>query len=57
VRILSLPVLALVPVMASHRERRSRRLRIIAVNVIAGAALVASAAILVVWRLHLYGGA
>jgi polysaccharide chain length determinant protein (PEP-CTERM system associated) len=57
VRILSLPVLALVPVMASHRERRSRRLRIIAVNVIAGAALVTSAAILVIWRLHLYGGA
>jgi len=57
VRVLSLPVLALIPAMASSRERRSRRLKIIAVNVTAGAALVASAAILVIWRLHLRGGA
>ena len=57
VRVLSLPVLALIPAMASNRERRSRRLKIIAVNVTAGAALVASTVILVIWRLHLRGGA
>jgi len=57
VRVLSLPVLALVPVMASVRERRSRHRRALAVNLGAGAALLASAAILVIWRLHLYGGA
>jgi polysaccharide chain length determinant protein (PEP-CTERM system associated) len=56
VRVLSLPVLALIPVMASDRERRSRRRRVLAVNLGAGAALVASAAILMVWRLHLLGG-
>lgn len=52
VRVLSLPVLALVPVMASDRERRSQRRKILAVNVGAGAALVASAVVLVLWRLH-----
>jgi len=57
VRVLSLPVLALIPVMASDRERRRRSRRILAANLGAGAALVASAAILVIWRLHLYGGA
>jgi protein tyrosine kinase modulator len=56
VRVLSLPVLALVPVMASKRERRRRSRRILAANLGAGAALAASAAILIIWRLHLYGG-
>jgi len=57
VRVLSLPVLALVPIMASDRERRRRSRRALAANLGAGAALVASAVILVIWRLHLYGGA
>ena len=51
-RILSLPVLALVPIMASDRERRSRRRRTLAVNVGAGAALLGSVAVLVLWRLR-----
>jgi polysaccharide chain length determinant protein (PEP-CTERM system associated) len=53
VRILSLPVLAVIPVMASDRERRSRRRRVLAANLGAGAAMAASAAIVVLWRLHL----
>jgi polysaccharide chain length determinant protein (PEP-CTERM system associated) len=57
VRVLSLPVLAVVPVMASDGERRSRRRRALAANLGAGAVLVASAAIIVVWRLRLFGGA
>ena len=47
VRILSLPVLALVPVMASDRERRRQRRRSLAANVAAGVALLGSAAVLV----------
>lgn len=53
VRILTLPVLALVPLMASDRERRVRRLRTVAVNLAAGVALLGSVAVVVAWRLHL----
>jgi uncharacterized protein involved in exopolysaccharide biosynthesis len=52
VRLLSLAVLAVVPAMTSDRERRSRRLRGVAVNVAAGAALFASAAMVAFWRMH-----
>jgi polysaccharide chain length determinant protein (PEP-CTERM system associated) len=52
VRALSLPVLALVPVMASERERRTRRLKSLAPNAAAGLALLASVAILAFWRLY-----
>ena len=54
VRVLSLLVLAIVPVMVSDRERRTKRLRVWALNFAAGAALLGSAAVLVVWRLHWY---
>jgi polysaccharide chain length determinant protein (PEP-CTERM system associated) len=53
VRVLSLPVLALIPIMASDRERRSRRRRALAANLGAGVALVAAAAVLVLWRFQL----
>jgi polysaccharide chain length determinant protein (PEP-CTERM system associated) len=53
VRVLSLPVLALIPIMASDRERRSRRRRALAANLAAGVALVAAAAVLVLWRFQL----
>ena len=52
VRVLSLPVLALVPMIASKQERRRRQLGGIAANVAAAVALLGSMAILVVWRLH-----
>lgn len=52
VRVLSLPVLALVPVIASTRERRLSRRRGLVANVLAAVALLASAAILVAWRLR-----
>jgi capsular polysaccharide biosynthesis protein len=52
VRILSLPVLAIVPAMASDRERRQRRFRTVAMNLAAGCALFGSAAMVVYWRLH-----
>jgi polysaccharide chain length determinant protein (PEP-CTERM system associated) len=53
VRILSLPVLALVPVMRSERERRTHRLRVMAPNVTAGVALLGAVAVVVAWRLQL----
>ena len=53
VRVLTLPVLALVPVMASHRERRARRLQTVAVNLAAGVALLGSIGVVVAWRLQL----
>jgi polysaccharide chain length determinant protein (PEP-CTERM system associated) len=52
VRVLSLPVLALVPMIASKQDRRRRQLGGIAANVAAAVALLGSMAILVVWRLH-----
>jgi sugar/nucleoside kinase (ribokinase family) len=50
--VLSLPVLALVPMIASKQDRRRRQLGGIAANVAAAVALLGSMAILVVWRLH-----
>jgi len=52
VRVLSLPVLALVPVIASDRERRRTQRRVWAVNAAAGMALLGSAAIIAYWRLR-----
>jgi uncharacterized protein involved in exopolysaccharide biosynthesis len=52
VRLLALPVLATVPVMLSVRERRLRRFRVVAANVMAGVALLGSAVVLVLWRMH-----
>jgi capsular polysaccharide biosynthesis protein len=51
VRTLSLPVLALVPVMDSGRELRLRRLRAVAGNITAVVALLGSATWVVLWRL------
>jgi polysaccharide chain length determinant protein (PEP-CTERM system associated) len=53
VRILSLPVLALVPVMRSERERRTHRFRVLAPKVTAGIALVGAVTVVVAWRLQL----
>ena len=50
VRTLSLPVLALIPVIVSERERRRTQRRIWALNAAAGIALLGSAAILALWR-------
>lgn len=51
-RVLGLPVLALVPVMASDRERRARRTRGIIANAAAVFALLGSVAVLVVWGMR-----
>ena len=53
VRILSLPVLALVPMMRSQRERRTHRLRALAPRVTAGIALLGAVTVVVAWRLQL----
>jgi len=50
VRTLSLPVLALIPMMASAGERRKAQRRMWALNIAAGIALLGSAAILALWR-------
>ena len=47
--LLQLPVLALVPAITSEPERRGERRRTIVLDMAAGAVLVASAAIVVVW--------
>ena len=52
IRILSLPVLALVPEMRSRRERRVCRFRTFAANAVAGVALLGAVAVVVAWRLH-----
>jgi len=52
VRALSLPVLALVPVMGNPRELRLRRLRVVAGNLFAAVALFGSVAMVAYWRLH-----
>ena len=49
---LSLPVLALIPVMSSDRERRAARRRGWAIDVAGTAVLLAAGVVLVVWRLH-----
>jgi polysaccharide chain length determinant protein (PEP-CTERM system associated) len=50
VRTLSLPVLALIPMMASEGERKKTQRRMWAMNIAAGIALLGSAAILALWR-------
>ncbi len=52
IRILSLPVLALVPEMQSRRERRSHRMRTVAANLTAGVALLGAVGLIVAWRLQ-----
>jgi uncharacterized protein involved in exopolysaccharide biosynthesis len=52
VRTLSLPVLALVPVLDTGRELRLRRVRAVAGNIAAVVALLGSAAWVVLWRLY-----
>ena len=47
---LSLPVLALVPVMASDRERRARKRRTRLIDVASTALLILAVAVLVAWR-------
>jgi polysaccharide chain length determinant protein (PEP-CTERM system associated) len=49
-RALTLPVLALVPAVASDEERRASRRRVVAVNLAGAAVLVGSAAVVVFWR-------
>lgn len=51
-RVLTLPVLALVPVMPSDRERRAERRRTLAVDVAGIAVLLGSAAVLALWRVQ-----
>jgi polysaccharide chain length determinant protein (PEP-CTERM system associated) len=53
IRILSLPVLALVPAMRSRREQRAHRFRALAPNLTAGIALLGAVGLIVAWRLHL----
>jgi polysaccharide chain length determinant protein (PEP-CTERM system associated) len=51
-RTLSLPVLAIVPVLWSPSQRRAHRFRLIAINLAAGFALIAAAAVVVAWHLR-----
>jgi polysaccharide chain length determinant protein (PEP-CTERM system associated) len=51
-RLLKLPVLAIVPMMASDVERAGQRRRKLLATVVAAAVLVGSAAVLVVWRMQ-----
>lgn len=53
VRLLELPVLALIPLVVSDGERRRSRRRIIAANLAAGVALLGSVAVLVLWRMRI----
>jgi polysaccharide chain length determinant protein (PEP-CTERM system associated) len=48
--LLSLPVLALVPVIASERERRLRRVRLVAMNVAGTLVVIASLTLVIVWQ-------
>jgi polysaccharide chain length determinant protein (PEP-CTERM system associated) len=50
-RVLTLPVLALVPMMATERDQHTRKVRRLALDVAGSAMLVASFAIVVVWGL------
>ena len=52
VRLLELPVLALIPRVVSDGERRRGRRRMILANLAAGTALLGSIAVLVLWRLR-----
>ena len=51
-RVLQLPVLALVPMMASDRELRTQRRRRLAVALGAVVMVVGSAAAVVIWKLQ-----
>jgi capsular polysaccharide biosynthesis protein len=52
IRILSLPVLALVPQMQTRAEKRSRRIRRLATNLTAIGALLGAVVLVVAWRLQ-----
>ena len=52
VRVLTVPVLALIPVMASDRERQTQRRRALLVDFAGIAVLVGSAAVLALWRMQ-----
>jgi polysaccharide chain length determinant protein (PEP-CTERM system associated) len=51
-KVVSLPVLALIPVMSSGRERRAATRRGWAIDIAGTAVLLASGVVLVLWRLH-----
>ena len=51
-KVLSLPVLALIPVMSSDREHRAARRRRWALDIAGTTVLLAAGAVLVFWRLH-----
>jgi hypothetical protein len=50
--LLSLPVLALVPVIATERQRRRRRFRVLALNVGGTLVVVASLTMVLMWQLQ-----
>jgi protein tyrosine kinase modulator len=52
VRVIGLPVLAVVPQMLSTRDRRARFYRTVAANATACAALLAAGGVIVVWQLR-----
>jgi len=52
VRLLATPVLATVLIMISARERRLRQFRVVVANLTAVIALLGSATVLILWRLH-----
>jgi uncharacterized protein involved in exopolysaccharide biosynthesis len=52
-RVLSLPVLGVVPIMRSERERKSQRYRRLAVELAGLAVLLGAGVVLVLWRLRL----
>jgi hypothetical protein len=51
-RVLTVPVLALIPVMASDRERQAQRRRAWVVDFAGIAVLVGTAAVLALWRMQ-----
>jgi polysaccharide chain length determinant protein (PEP-CTERM system associated) len=51
-RILAIPVLALVPTLASERERRRTKTRIVLVDLAGTAVVVVTATVLILWRLR-----
>jgi polysaccharide chain length determinant protein (PEP-CTERM system associated) len=53
VRVLTLPVLGVVPAFRSSREKRARRWRTLALNFGAAVALVGAVSVVVAWRLQL----
>lgn len=53
VAVLAIPVLAIVPAMASQSERMARRRRTLALDIVATAVLLASVAVVVFWRVRL----